>query len=184
MPNRPQTRSPFDPARTHTGFGQQPQTGHARDVGNDGDAAVTWRFYRAANQAWRWERITGPHGFARHSSRTFTRYEDCVRDAQAAGYKPMSAASRLVPLSLVSEPQAVPRVLSFDTAEASAPQENRSTVLKKRVIHPAIERMFGRTRSPALTRRRTSPLRQSSGTSADGDRAPTGMRGKNKTNRT
>jgi hypothetical protein len=101
-----------------------------------------------------------------------------VKDAQTAGYKPMSAASRLVPLSLVSDPQAIPRVLNFDTPDGSSAQENRSTVLKKRVAHPAVERMFGRTRSPALTRRRTSPLRASSSASAAGDHAATAMRGK------
>jgi hypothetical protein len=107
-----------------------------------------------------------------------------VRDAQAAGYKPMSAPSNLVPLSLVSEPQAIPRVLSFDNPDEWSRLENRSTVLKKRVAHPAVERMFGRTRSPALTRRRTSPLRASGGTSADGNGAPAGIRGKNKLSRT
>ena len=178
MPNRPQTRSRFDPARAQAGLAPQPRPAHAGTVRNDQDVAVTWRFHRAANHAWRWERIPASHGLAGHSSRTFTRYEDCVSDAQAAGYKPMSAASRLVPLSLVSDAQAVPRARSFDTPDGWSGQENRSTVLKKRVAHPAIERLFGKTRSPALTRRRTSPLRASPAASADGARAPTALRRK------
>jgi hypothetical protein len=179
MPNRPQSRARFDPTRVQAGVGGQSQPDSTRGVANEAGDAVTWRFHRAANQAWRWEKTAAYYGFARHSSRTFARYEDCVRDAQSAGYKPMKAASNLVPLSLVSDPQAIPRALILDTTDWRSEQENRSTVLKKRVAHPTIERLFGKARSPVLTRRRTSPLRTNSAPSADGDRIHA-IRGKTK----
>jgi hypothetical protein len=180
MPNRPQSRAGFDPTRVQTGVGGQAQPDSTRSLANDADDAVTWRFHRAANQAWRWEKTVARYGFAQHSSRTFARYQDCVRDAQSAGYRPMKAASNLVPLSLVADPQPIPRALILDTTNWRSEQENRSTVLKKRVAHPVIERLFGKARSPALTRRRTSPLRAHSPSSAGSNGVDSAIRGKTK----
>jgi hypothetical protein len=77
-----------------------------------------------------------------------------VNNAETAGYKPMAAGRNLVPLCLVSDPQVIPQVLNFDIAEWPV-QAKRSSVLKKRVAHPAIERIFGRGRSPTTTAKRT-----------------------------
>jgi hypothetical protein len=155
MSNKSESRNRFDWLPVESGIPQE----RDRRGGRDDGGAVSWRFHRNANRQWRWERIPSAEGVARQSSSGFVSHEDCVRNAQAAGYKPMAVAPNLVPLSLVSDPQAIPHVLNFNTAERSG-QARRSTVLKKRVAHPAIERIFGKGWSPATTSQRTKEPRR------------------------
>jgi hypothetical protein len=155
MSNKSESRNCFD-WRPIESANSQERDGRG---GRDASGAVSWRFHRDANRQWRWERIASVEGVARQSASGFVSYEDCVRNAQAEGYKPMALAPNLVPLSLVSDPQAIPQVLNFNVAERSG-QARRSTVLKKRVAHPAIERIFGKGRGPATTSKRTKEPRR------------------------
>jgi hypothetical protein len=155
MSNKSESRNRFD----WQPVSANPQERDRRGGRDNGSGAVSWRFQRNSNREWRWERIPSAEGVARQSSSGFTSYEDCVGNAQAAGYKPMAVASNLVPLSLVSDPQAIPHLLNFNTAERSG-HVRSSTVLKKRVAHPAIERIFGKGRSPARTAKRTKGPRR------------------------
>ncbi|MGZ5093504.1 MAG: hypothetical protein ACXWCY_00950 [Burkholderiales bacterium] len=150
MSNKSESRSRFDRLAVQSGVPQQRDALDRRDDGG----AVSWRFHRNADRQWRWERIPAAEGVTRQSSSGFARYEECVRNAEAAGYKRMAAAPNLVPLCLGSDPQAIPQVLNFDIAELPG-RAKRSTVLKKRVAHPAIERIFGKGRSPTTTAKRT-----------------------------
>jgi hypothetical protein len=145
---------------------------------------VKWRFQRAANQRWRWHKIEHDEGVTRHSSASFGSYDECVADAMTAGYKPFPATSNLVALSLVHNPQPIPRILGFGVPEGEIQQANRSMVLKKRVIHPAIERMFGKNRTSAVTSKRTtSSSRSAHPVSAARKRVHVGTHTKSRTNR-
>ena len=153
MPYKPQSRGRLEalqPSRTLP----DPDL-HVSDGRGNRDGVVTWRFHRDANREWRWERTAAGERVARKASGPFARYEQCVMNAQSMGYKPMAAVSNLVPLSLVSDPQPIPGVLHFDVGEPCAESKARSTVLKKRVAHPAIEKMYSKnSRTPAVTRKR------------------------------
>jgi hypothetical protein len=130
---------------------EEPVIGHGND--NTGHE-LTWRFHRNAKREWRWECLVP--GSPTRRSTVFSRYQDCVTDARSAGYQPMLAAANLVPLSFVADPQPLPTVLTLnDDIDLLSDRAKRSSVLKKRVAHPAIERIFGKTRGPQTATNRT-----------------------------
>ena len=118
------------------------------------ERAITWRFQRSTAGEWRWERTTQHEGFTLRSSRAFGSYEDCVRDALKAGYTPLMSSSNLVSLSLSAKDPDVPDLLDFGPLPEFAGRVRHSPVLKKRIAHPAIERIFGKPRTAAVTRAR------------------------------
>ena len=130
--------------------------------------ALTWRFERASDGRWQWHRIDLNHRLTRESGRSFATYEACADDAATAGYKPLLQADHLVPLSLSHEAAPIPRVLALDLDEVSPAHAGRSSVLKKRVAHPSIERIFGKRRMPAVTRTRRAVLARTSGPQSAG----------------
>jgi hypothetical protein len=179
MSTRPENRERTNPSHLKSDVHQEyDKRGDPDDVG-----AVTWRFRRSASREWRWERIHATEDVARQSSSPFESYEDCVADAQAAGYKPMIAAANLVPLCLVSHPQPIPAALNFDVEEWPGPAK-RSTVLKKRVAHPAVERIFGKHHRPAAIPKRTKGTRRlQTVTSFVSSRSHARIHGKSRLNR-
>jgi hypothetical protein len=123
--------------------------------------ALTWRFHRTRDRKWTWEKVSQPEGLTRCSSTPFDRYEDCVSDARVAGYRPMLAAHNLVTLSLVSNPDPIPAILDLDDESRWSGQERRSSVLRKTVLHPVVERGFDKSanRAELTPRNRTNQLR-------------------------
>ena len=140
---------------------QNPQgRGSARHSDCDVERASTWRFHRSSAGEWRWERTTQHEGLTLRSSSAFRSYEDCVRNALKAGYTPMRTSSNLVALSLSAEDPDVPDLLDFDPLDEFAGRARLSPVLKKRVAHPAIERIFGKPRTAAVTRVRAQTVKR------------------------
>jgi hypothetical protein len=55
---------------------------------NPDEQVVKWRFHRATDQRWRWQKITADHVVIAESLTSFAAYSDCVADASSRGYKP------------------------------------------------------------------------------------------------
>ena len=155
--------------------------GEARDYDDYND--VTWRFRRTGRNGWQWEKIDIREGLNRGSPTVFSSYEACVADAASAGYEPLMRTSHLVSLTLSQNPQPIPALLAFDTPDEGVTAKARSPVLKKRVAHPAIERIFGKGRAPAATRKRGSPSRAALSAAAKQARLGPRLPGKTKISR-
>lgn len=168
MSNRLERRSQADPVRADANRLKDSSGGDSRKITND---FIKWRFHRTTGSQWRWQKVVAGEAVTHESARSFASYEDCIDDAASAGYKPSIPAGNLVSLSLVRDPQPIPRILGFGISEEKERPANRSTVLKKRVAHPAIERIFGKNRNPALTRKRaTGHARATAAVSTSGKR--------------
>ena len=141
---------------------------------------VRWRFHRCDKGMWHWQKITSADGLTVRSASAFASFETCENDAIRAGYRPLAATTGLMPLSLV-RPDELAAACPEPSAHEPACVENRSPVLKKRVAHPAIERIFSRTRTAPATRRRTPAY--GSGSTVAGTRNPTGHHGKSRLSR-
>src|SRR5438067_1905127 len=127
------------------------------------EKAVTWRFYRGADHRWRWQKTASRRVLAGEYSRSFPSYADCVTDARTAGYTPLLSARNLVPLSLVHNRASNLVPLGDAVLTGGTRKQDRSPVLKKRVLHPAIEGIFGKPRRPVATAPRVSDRPRSRG---------------------
>jgi hypothetical protein len=142
---------------------------------------VRWRFYRGDKGLWHWQKISSGDALTTRSSSAFASFEACETDAVRAGYRPLAATTGLMPLSLV-RPDDMQPALPESSAQEPGRTENRSPVLKKRVAHPAIERIFSRPRTTPATRRRT-PGYASSGSTVPAKRNPAAAHGKSRLSR-
>ena len=143
--------------------------------------AVRWRFYRGDKGLWHWQKIGAGDVLTARSSSAFASLETCEKDAVGAGYRPLAPTAGLMPLSLVrpAETAAAPQV---PNARGLGRTENRSTVLKKRIAHPAIERIFSGARTTPSTRRRT-PAYGRGANAVPAKRSPPGPHGKSRLSR-
>jgi hypothetical protein len=59
------------------------------------DQVVKWRFHRAADQRWRWQKIAANQTVIAESRASFASYGECVADAGAEGYEALPSAAGL-----------------------------------------------------------------------------------------
>ena len=56
---------------------------------------VKWRFHRAADQLWRWQKIAGDQAVIAESSESYATFSQCAADAARAGYKHLPSTEGL-----------------------------------------------------------------------------------------
>ena len=56
---------------------------------------VKWRFHRAADQRWRWQKIAGDQTVIAESSESYATFSQCAADAARAGYKHLPSTEGL-----------------------------------------------------------------------------------------
>jgi hypothetical protein len=56
---------------------------------------VKWRFHRAADQRWRWQKIAGDQTVIAESSESYATFSQCAADATSAGYKHLPSTEGL-----------------------------------------------------------------------------------------
>ena len=59
------------------------------------EQAVKWRFHRAADQRWRWQKIAGDQTVIAESKASFATFSQCAADAAGAGYKHLPSTEGL-----------------------------------------------------------------------------------------
>ena len=161
MPTRPHSVARARMTST-AAFKSAARTTVSRGPGPEHQDALTWRFQRTPDGHWQWRKIDANQRVACESERSFATYETCIEDAAGAGYKPMLEPDNLVPLSLSADAPPIPRILALSLDDLSPVRAKHSAVLKKRVAHPAIERIFGKSRAAAVTRTRTAVFTRAS----------------------
>ena len=51
------------------------------------ERSLKWRFHRGVDDKWRWQKMSADNTVIADSGSGFETYEQCVRDAAAAGYR-------------------------------------------------------------------------------------------------
>ena len=59
------------------------------------EQAVKWRFHRAADQRWRWQKIAADQSIIAESQDSFATYLECVANAASEGYQQPPTAEGL-----------------------------------------------------------------------------------------
>ena len=62
---------------------------------NADEQAIKWRFHRAADQRWRWQKIAADQSIIAESQDSFATYLECVANAGSEGYEQPPTAEGL-----------------------------------------------------------------------------------------
>ena len=119
---------------------------------NTDENSVKWRFFRAGNLQWHWEKTSAAAGTIARSQTSFGTYFECVADAKSAGYHEWLAPSRLTAMSFSHQPLTGVAMVSPRTCE---PDASTATKRSSRLRIHSAKAAAVPTRTKVVAMRRT-----------------------------